>query len=97
MLDFEWDEAKAAGNRKKHGVAFEEAATVFGDKLGLTVFDPDHSKVEERFLTVGRSARGRLLIVSHADRDGRLRIISARKLTPKERKAYENEIRSGKG
>jgi uncharacterized DUF497 family protein len=90
-MEFEWDEDKAAGNRKKHKVAFDEAATVFGDALSSTFPDPDHSMEEDRFITIGTSDRGRVLIVSHTDREGRIRIISARKATRRERKGYEEE------
>ncbi len=90
MLDFEWDPDKAAANLSKHEVAFEEAATVFGDSLSLTAYDPSHSQDEDRYITMGTSADGRLLIISHTDRDERIRIISARKATGRERKAYEN-------
>jgi uncharacterized DUF497 family protein len=88
-MEFEWDSAKAARNRRKHKVSFTEAATVFGDVLSVTVPDPDHSDKEERHITIGRSNRDRLLIVAFAERDGRIRIISARKLTRNERLAYE--------
>jgi hypothetical protein len=88
-VEFEWDSGKAAKNLRKHKVPFEEAATALGDPLGITVPDPDHSADEERFITVGRSARQRVLMVSHAERGGRFRIISARELTRSERKAYE--------
>ena len=90
MLQFEWYPDKATSNEKKHGVSFQEAATVFGDPLSLTFFDPDHSIDENRYITIGTSARGQLIIVSHADRDDRIRIISARKATRRERKIYEN-------
>jgi uncharacterized protein len=90
MLEFEWDPDKAATNVAKHGVSFEEAATVFGDSLSLTVYDPDHSQDEDRFITMGTSRDGRLILVSHTDRDDRIRIISARAATKRERKAYEN-------
>ena len=90
MLNFECDPNKAAANVGKHGVTFDEAATVFGDSLSLTVYDPDHSYDEDRYITMGTSADGRLLIVSHTDRDDRIRIISARKATRRERKVYEN-------
>jgi uncharacterized protein len=90
MLEFEWDPTKADSNVVKHGVSFEEAATIFGDPLSLTVYDPDHSQHEDRYLTMGTSIDGRLLIVSHTDRDERIRIISARAATKRERKAYEN-------
>ena len=70
-------------------VTFSYAATVFGDFLGATAADPDHSIDEHRYITVGRSARGEMLMVAHAERHERMRIISARRLTPKERRAYE--------
>lgn len=89
-MKFEWDPRKAAANKRKHGVAFEEAATVFGDPLALMFPDPDHSDIEERFLTFGRSAMHRLIVVSHTDRRGVIRIISARKMEPTERRIYEN-------
>ena len=88
-MDFEWDPRKAKEDERKHDVSFLEAATVLGDGLGVTVPDPDHSFGELRFLTVGLSSQTRLLIVSYAEREGKFRIISARKLTRKERKAYE--------
>jgi uncharacterized DUF497 family protein len=75
MLKFEWDEAKARSNAKKHGVTFEEAASVFGDPLALTLNDPDHSRRENRFLTFGVAGSGRLLAVVHADRRGTVRIV----------------------
>ena len=88
-MEFEWDPDKAARNLAKHGVSFQEAATVFGDPLAMTYGDPDHSEDEDRFLTFGHSSAGRLLVVSHTDRDDRTRIISARTATRKERKQYE--------
>lgn len=90
-MDFEWDPNKAESNLRKHGVSFEESATVFRDFLSITVRDPDHSEHEERFLTVGQSVLGRILIVAHTeeDEDNRIRIVSARELTAVERKAYE--------
>jgi uncharacterized DUF497 family protein len=90
MLQFEWDSEKAASNLGKHGVSFEEAATVFADPLSLTAFDPDHSQDEDRFITMGLSSAGRLIVVAHTDRDERIRIISARLATPREQRAYEN-------
>lgn len=90
MLDFEWDPDKATSNAGKHGVTFEEAATVLGDPLSLTAYDPDHSDEEDRYITMGTSANGRLLLVSHTDRDDRIRIISAREATKRERRRYEN-------
>jgi uncharacterized DUF497 family protein len=77
---------------RKHKVTFNEAATVFDDPLSVTVTDPDHSAEEDRFIIVGQSYRRRLLIVSFAERGDRIRIISARELTPAERRAYEEEI-----
>ena len=97
MIDFEWDPAKARTNLRKHGVAFREVATVFRDPLSITVYDPDHSEEEDRFITVGKSVGGRFLIVAHTDRGTRTRIISARELTRAEREAYENEIQRRKG
>jgi uncharacterized protein len=90
-MDFEWDPNKAEINLRKHGISFAEAGTVFGDELAITVPDPDHSKDENRYITIGWSNRRRLLIVSHTDRDDKIRIISARELTPRERKTYEEE------
>jgi uncharacterized protein len=92
MINFEWDPNKAKANLKKHRVAFKEAATVFRDPMSITVYDPDHSEEEERFLTVGLSTAGRLLMVAHTDRSDRTRMISARELTRVEREAYEEEI-----
>lgn len=92
-MDFEWDPKKAAQNLRKHGVSFYEAATVFGDGLGTTAPDPDHSLDEERYITVGMSERQRLVIVAHTERDERIRIISARELTRAEREVYEEETK----
>jgi uncharacterized DUF497 family protein len=89
-MDFEWDDAKAEANVKKHGVSFAEAATVFGDPLAITFFDPDHSDEEDRFLTIGLSVDNRVLILSHTDRGEKIRIISAREATRSERKGYED-------
>lgn len=88
-MQFEWDPGKAARNFEKHGVSFQEAATVFGDPLSYTFDDPDHTDEELRFLTIGLAATGRLLVVSHTDRGGKVRLISARELTRKERRFYE--------
>jgi uncharacterized DUF497 family protein len=88
-LVFEWDPNKARANLGKHDVSFAEATTVFADPLSITISDPDHSEVEGRFVTVGMSARRRLLVVVHADRRNRLRLITARKPTKLERKTYE--------
>lgn len=89
-MEFEWDEKKADTNRKKHGVSFHEAATVFGDPLAITFSDPDHSIREHRFLTFGHSRMNRLLVVVHTERHGKTRIISSRPATRHERTIYEN-------
>jgi uncharacterized DUF497 family protein len=89
-MDFEWDDAKAAANEQKHGVPFTEAMTAFADPLALTGYDPDHSDDEDRYLTMGLSADGRLLVVSHTDRGEKIRIISARAASPAERRDYED-------
>jgi len=89
MLLFEWDPEKAKQNARRHGVSFEEAATVFGDPLSLTVDDPTHSIGEQRFVTLGLSVTRRLLVVAHTERGDTVRIISARRATPRERTAYE--------
>lgn len=86
---FEWDETKAATNLRKHGVPFEEAASVFSDPLAYTFDDPDHSVGEQRLLTFGLSQSGRLLAVVHAERGRAIRIISARRATRHERGIYE--------
>ena len=88
-LDFEWDRAKATENTRKHGVDFEEAVSVFEDPLSLTIPDPDHSIGEQRFIILGISASGRLLVVSHTERASTIRIISARGADPRERRDYE--------
>lgn len=89
-MDFEWDQKKEQANIDKHGVSFAEATTVFGDPLELTIHDPDHSIGEYRFLSVGMSARSRLLVVSYAEREGScVRIISARTAAARERRQYE--------
>jgi len=88
-MDFEWDKRKARLNERKHGVSFFEAREVFGDELSSTVRDPDHSDEEDRFLIFGQSVSGRYLVVSYTERGGRLRLISVREMTTRERKAYE--------
>jgi len=88
-LLFEWDEEKARQNLNKHGVSFEEASTIFGDPFSVTIGDPQHSTHESRYITLGHSAMHRLLVVVHADRGDRIRIISARIATRHERKNYE--------
>jgi uncharacterized protein len=89
---YEWDPIKSAANAKKHRISFEEAASVFLDADALTFWDPDHSDEEEREITIGRSARRRVLFVAHAARDGRIRITSARRATRQERRQYEEGI-----
>ena len=79
-------------NLRKHSIVFREAATVLRDPLGITIFDPDHSDEENRFITFGFSTAGRLLMVAHTERGERIRIINARRLTRAEREAYEEEI-----
>jgi uncharacterized DUF497 family protein len=86
--DFEWDTDKASRNIEKHRVSFEEAATVFDDPIFITFVDDEHSIDEERYITIGMSKRGRLLMVAHANRDNRTRIISARRATKKEEQFY---------
>ena len=86
---FEWDEQKAASNLKKHGVSFQEAKTAFGDTLSITVADPEHSDTEYRFIDIGLTERGRLLVVSYTERGARIRIISSRLALPAERILYE--------
>lgn len=89
---YEWDSQKAKANLRRHGISFEEAATVFLDPLALTFPDPDHSDEEEREITIGHSPRQRAVFVSHCQRRERLRIISARKATRKERRQYEEGV-----
>ena len=89
-MEFEWDPEKAAANTSKHGVEFAEAMTVFGDPLEVTIADPDHSDDEHRFLSIGSSTSGRLLIVAYTERAGRTRIINARVASSQERNHYES-------
>ena len=84
-----WGARKAAANKKKHGVSFEEAATVFADALSLTGADPEHSVGERRWITFGQSVRGRLLAVAHTDEGNIIRVISARAATRYEKRLYE--------
>lgn len=86
---FEWGEDKASANVAKHSMSFEEALTVFGDPDSLTIFDDAHSDVEDRYATIGRSAAGRIVIVVYTERDGNIRLISARLATGRERRQYE--------
>jgi len=94
---YEWDAKKAKGNRRKHRISFEDAASTFLDPLALTFPDPDHSVGEEREITIGRSSRQQVLFVSHCRRGDRVRIISARETTRGERKQYEEGIGEGNG
>ena len=89
-MEFEWDARKAAENLREHKVSFIEAASVFGDFLSTTAADPAHSAGEHRYITVGLSNLGRLLMVAHTEQGDRMRIISARTLTAREERAYEN-------
>lgn len=88
-MRFEWDRDKASTNRKKHKVSFDEAVTVFYDPRSATFDDPDHSHRERRLITVGYSAKGRLLLVCHTERGAAVRLISARRATTRERKRHE--------
>ena len=88
-MEFEWDENKAEENLLKHQVFFHEAKTVFNDPLYIDFYDPAHSEEEERYLIVGQSNRGRILIVSYTERGNSIRLISAREVTRKERRVYE--------
>ena len=88
-MKFEWDPSKAVANLAKHGISFDEGATVFLDQLAISGPDPDHSSEEPRFITFGQSSLGRLIVVSHTYRPGGIRLISARRITRAERKIYE--------
>jgi uncharacterized protein len=88
-MRFEWDRAKAEANRRKHRVTFNEAATIFFDPLSVTIPDPDHSRGEHRFVSMGISSSGRLLVVAHTEQGAVLRLISARPASAVERKRYE--------
>ena len=88
-LEFTWDRHKATSNLSKHGVSFEEASTAFGDPLSVTVPDPDHSEVESRFVLIGQSFKGKLLVIVHSEQNESIRIISARAATRRERQDYE--------
>lgn len=88
---FEWNDTKAEQNLTKHGVSFDEACSVFGDPLAITIDDPLHSEKEDRFITLGHSRRGRLLVVVFVERGDNIRIISARLATRRERKNYEED------
>lgn len=94
-MEFTWDPVKGAENLEKHHVDFVEASTIFGDPLEVTIPDPDHSEGETRFLSLGLSSEARVLVVSYTEREGTIRIISARVAEPKERRAYESDQESG--
>ena len=89
-MQFEWDRGKEKRNRRKHGVSFDEAVTVFYDPLSATFDDPDHSFSEHRLITIGFSSHGQLFVVSHTERGNAIRIVSARPATAQERKRHEN-------
>jgi uncharacterized protein len=91
-LHFEWDEAKARSNRAKHGVSFEEASTVFGDPLSLTIPDSAHSQTESRLIIIGSSHLRKLLVVVHTVRGDNIRVISARRASRRERRDYEESV-----
>jgi uncharacterized DUF497 family protein len=89
MIGFEWDEKKAKINLKNHQISFEEGATIFNDLFVATIHDSEHSIDEERYISIGMSAKGRVLIVVHNERGEKTRIIRCRKATPDERGKYE--------
>lgn len=93
MLLFEWDKNKAKRNIEIHGISFDEASTAFKDTLSLTIHDPLHSDEEDRFTLIGNSVKNRLLVIVHTERGDKIRIISARKATKKERKQYEKNAK----
>lgn len=88
-MQFEWDESKAEANRTKHGITFEEAVTVFGDPISVTIHDPDHSDDELRYVDIGRSLGGHLLVVVYTERGDVIRIVSCRTATARENEQYE--------
>jgi len=88
---YEWDEEKAEKNLRKHGVSFDEAETVFDDSLAITIPDPDHSESELRFIDIGLSGKGRILVVTYTERGRRIRLINARLATRTERRKYDEE------
>jgi hypothetical protein len=90
-LTFEWDEVKATNNLTKHGISFEEAKTIFNDPLSISIPDPDHSADEMRYIDIGMSANGRLLVVVYTEREQNIRLISSRKVTRREQRVYEQD------
>lgn len=91
MLTFEWHEEKARENLRKHKVSFEEAKTVFNDPLSITIADPEHSTDADRYIDIGLSAKGQVLVVVYTERGSNIRIISCRKATRSERRTYERK------
>ncbi len=91
-MEFAWDRGKAKRNLAKHGVSFDDATTVFDDDLFVAFADPDHSAEENRFIIMGQSKQGRLLVVAYTERSDTIRIISARGATRQERRTYAEEI-----
>jgi len=89
-MEFEWDHAKAESNLKEHEVGYEEASTVWNDYFNIELIDHDHSIAENRFLMIGESEQDRFMVISFTERENKVRIISARLLTPKERREYEH-------
>ncbi len=96
-MAFEWDEAKAYADQTKHGISFEEAKTVFNDPLFVDFYDPDHSDEEHRYIILGQSVHHRLPMVSYTERGEAIRLISARKATQRERRAYEENEHHTRG
>lgn len=94
-LCFEWDEEKARRNIEKHGINFEEGISIFHDPFSISIDDPDHSENEERYIDIGVSENSRILVVNYTERAGRIRIISCRKATKRERRQYEEAINQG--
>jgi len=90
-VKFEWDDKKAISNLKKHGISFEEASTVFGDWLAITIEDPLHSESEDRLIIIGKSELLNTLVVVHVERSEAIRIISARTASKNEQKIYEEQ------
>lgn len=90
-LKFDWDEQKAIANLRKHKVSFDEGKTVFNDPFAITIDDPDHSLEEDRYIDIGRSGKGRVIIVSYTERADSIRIISCRRATTIERSKYERQ------
>ncbi|MFM6012585.1 MAG: BrnT family toxin [Dolichospermum sp.] len=88
-MEFEWDTKKAESNLSKHGISFTEAQTVFDDPLYVDFYDPDHSEAEHRYIIIGESSKNRILLVAYTEREDKIRIISARKVTKQELKAYQ--------